>query len=48
MSLIDNALKFTADGSVRLHASAIDVNGLWRLRFDVTDTGSGHSRAERG
>ncbi len=47
MSLIDNALKFTADGSVRLHASAIDVDGLWRLRFDVTDTGSGHSRAER-
>ncbi len=47
MSLIDNALKFTADGAVRLHASAIDVDGLWRLRFDVTDTGSGYSRAER-
>ena len=43
MSLIDNALKFTTDGSVRLHASAIDVDGLWRLRFDVTDTGSGHA-----
>ena len=27
--------------------AAIDVNGLWRLRFDVSDTGSGHSRAER-
>ena len=47
MSLIDNALKFTADGSVRLHASGIDVDGLWRLRFDVSDTGSGYSRAER-
>ena len=47
LSLIDNALKFTAEGSVRLHASGIDVDGLWRLRFDVSDTGSGHSRAER-
>ncbi len=47
MSLIDTALKSTSDGLVRLHASAIEVNGVWRLRFDVTDTGSGHSRAER-
>lgn len=47
MSLIDTALKETTEGSVRLHASAIDVNGLWRLRFDVTDTGRGHSRPER-
>jgi len=47
LSLIDNALKFTAEGSVRLRASGIDVDGLWRLRFDVSDTGSGHSRAER-
>jgi len=47
MSLIDNSLKFTADGAVRLHASGIDVDGLWRLRFDVSDTGSGYSRAER-
>jgi CheY-like chemotaxis protein len=47
MSLIDTALKETTEGSVRLHASAIDVNGLWRLRFDVTNTGRGHSRSER-
>jgi signal transduction histidine kinase/ActR/RegA family two-component response regulator len=47
MSLIDTALKSTVDGSVRLHASGIEVNGVWRLRFDVSDTGSGHSRAER-
>ncbi len=47
MNLIDNALKFTADGSVRLHVSGIDVDGLWRLRFDVTDTGCGHSRTDR-
>ena len=47
MSLIDAALKSTTDGSVRLHASGIAVNGTWRLRFDVTDTGSGHARSER-
>ena len=47
MSLIDTALKSTVDGSVRLHASAIDVNGVRRLRFDVSDTGGGHARAER-
>jgi hypothetical protein len=46
-SLIDTALKLTTEGSVRLHASAIDANGLWRLRFDVTDTGRGHSRPAR-
>lgn len=47
MSLIDTALKSTSDGTVRLHASAIDLNDAWRLRFDVTDTGSGYARAER-
>jgi CheY-like chemotaxis protein/nitrogen-specific signal transduction histidine kinase len=47
MCMIDNALKLTSEGSVRLHASAIDVNGMWRLRFDVSDTGRGHTRAER-
>ncbi len=47
MNLIDHALKFTFDGSVRLHASASDEDGRWQLRFDVTDTGSGLSKAER-
>jgi CheY-like chemotaxis protein len=47
MCLIDNSLKLTNEGSVRLHASAIDVNGTWMLRFDVSDTGRGHTRAER-
>jgi len=47
MTLIDNALTSTTEGSVRLHASAIEVNGLWMLRFDVSDTGRGYSRAER-
>jgi CheY-like chemotaxis protein len=44
-SLVDNALKFTAIGSVRLHANAIDVDGQLFLRFDVTDTGVGLSKA---
>ena len=47
ITLLDTALRSTFDGSVRLHASAIDVNGVWRLRFDVTDTGRGYSAAER-
>jgi CheY-like chemotaxis protein len=45
MSLVDNALKFTAIGSVRLHASASDADGQLLLRFDVTDTGVGLSKA---
>jgi len=44
-SLVDNALKYTAIGSVRLHASASEVNGRLLLRFDVTDTGVGLSKA---
>ncbi|MGH6833094.1 MAG: ATP-binding protein, partial [Methyloceanibacter sp.] len=43
-SLVDNALKFTAIGSVRLHASASEVDGHLLLRFDVTDTGVGLSK----
>jgi CheY-like chemotaxis protein/nitrogen-specific signal transduction histidine kinase len=45
LSLIDNALKFTAHGSVRLHASASESGGRLVLRFDVTDTGVGLSKA---
>src|SRR3990170_959181 len=45
ISLLDNALKFTAHGSVRLHASASEVDGRLLLRFDVTDTGVGLSKA---
>ena len=45
LSLIDNALKFTAHGSVRLHASATEIDERPVLRFDVTDTGVGLSRA---
>ncbi len=46
-TLLETALKTTYEGSVRLHASAIDVTGRWRLRFDVTDTGRGYNAAER-
>lgn len=45
LALIDNALKFTAHGSVRLYASANESDGRLILRFDVTDTGVGLSKA---
>jgi len=45
LSLVDNALKFTAHGSVRLYASASDAQGRALLRFDITDTGVGLSKA---
>jgi CheY-like chemotaxis protein len=45
LSLVDNALKFTAHGSIRLHVSASEVDGRLLLRFDVTDTGVGLSKA---
>jgi len=45
MSFIDNALKFTSFGSVRLHANATEADGRLVLRFDVSDTGVGLSKA---
>ena len=45
ISLVDNALRYTVIGSVRLHASAREADGRQILRFDVTDTGVGLSRA---
>jgi CheY-like chemotaxis protein/nitrogen-specific signal transduction histidine kinase len=44
MGLIDNALKYTSIGSVRLHASATEDDGRLQLRFDVIDTGVGLSK----
>lgn len=41
MGLIDNALRLTQEGVVRLYASANEEGGRIVLRFDVTDTGSG-------
>ncbi len=46
-NLIDNALKFSSEGSVRLRASARETGGKLVLRFDVTDTGIGLSKAEQ-
>jgi two-component system, sensor histidine kinase len=40
-NLIDNALKFTSEGSVRLHVSARETESSFMLRFDVSDTGIG-------
>jgi signal transduction histidine kinase len=45
MSLIENALKYIAIGSIRLHVSATEANGRPVLRFDLIDTGVGLSRA---
>jgi CheY-like chemotaxis protein/nitrogen-specific signal transduction histidine kinase len=46
-NLIDNALKFTSEGSVRLHVSARETSTSFMLRFDVTDTGIGLDRADQ-
>jgi CheY-like chemotaxis protein len=45
MSFIENALRFTSVGSVRLYANASETDGRLVLRFDVTDTGVGLSKA---
>src|SRR5262245_36859929 len=45
MSFIDNALKFTSFGCVRLHANAVEADGRLVLRFDVSDTGVGLSKS---
>jgi CheY-like chemotaxis protein len=46
-SLIDNAVKFTPNGSVQLHVNAVENDGQLTLRFDVTDTGVGLSEAQQ-
>jgi CheY-like chemotaxis protein/nitrogen-specific signal transduction histidine kinase len=46
-NLIDNALKFTAHGSVHLHVNAGESDGKLILRFDVTDTGIGLSEEQK-
>ncbi len=46
-NLIDNALKFTSEGSVRLRASAREAGGTLTFRFDVIDTGIGLSKADQ-
>ncbi len=46
-NLIDNALKFTCEGSVRLHVSARETKNSFMLRFDVSDTGIGLDRKDQ-
>lgn len=42
MNLVNNAIKFTHEGSVNIHIEPIDINGEnIRLIFKVTDTGIG-------
>ena len=41
INLIDNAVKFTQQGSVAVSVRMVDMGGCPRLRFDVTDTGIG-------
>ncbi len=43
--LIDNAVKFTPEGSVHLHVNVGENDGQLTLRFDVTDTGVGLSES---
>jgi CheY-like chemotaxis protein/nitrogen-specific signal transduction histidine kinase len=45
--LIDNAVKFTPEGSVHLHVNVGENDGQLTLRFDVTDTGIGLSETEQ-
>jgi CheY-like chemotaxis protein len=45
LGLVDNSLKYTSIGSVRLHAGATEHDGRLQLRFDVIDTGVGLSKA---
>lgn len=46
-ALIDNALRLTEEGVVRLYASANEEDGRIVLRFDVTDTSSGLDKDAR-
>ena len=41
MNLVGNAIKFTAEGGVRIVACMEEKNGLPFMRFEVTDTGIG-------
>jgi CheY-like chemotaxis protein len=47
MTLVEAALKSTAEGAIRLYVSVNDASDPLTIRFDVTDTGAGLSEAER-
>lgn len=46
-NLVDNAVKFTPQGSVHLHVNAGEADDKLTLRFDVTDTGIGLSESQK-
>lgn len=47
-NLLQNAVKFTDKGSIRVHISLVSEEGdRFRLRFSVTDTGCGISESEQ-
>ena len=48
MNLVGNAIKFTAEGGVRIVASMEEKNGQPFLRFAVTDTGIGMTQEQIG
>lgn len=48
MNLVGNAIKFTAEGGVRIVASMEDRNDQPFLRFEVTDTGIGMTQEQIG
>ena len=41
INLLNNAIKFTEEGSVHLNVFPVDESGQLRVRFEVTDTGIG-------
>lgn len=48
MNLVGNAIKFTAEGGVRIVASMEDQDGQPFLKFEVTDTGIGMTQEQIG
>ena len=46
-NLVNNAVKFTQEGSVHLHVNARKSDDKLTLRFDVTDTGIGLSEDQK-
>ena len=48
MNVVGNAIKFTAEGGVRIVASMEDKDGQPFLRFEVTDTGIGMTHEQIG